>query len=286
MHYTLTELQIELAGICNVACVYCTWRERQTGKQLMDKALAHWLTQQAIRLIPRPLVTFHGVGEATLHPECLQLLEHADEAGLPVRLSTNCTTLDNKWIERLKNLKNLGLSLALHQGLPRKTKEKCSANAQDFLAASPHCRSVEVLLVCDGTGAPAAEKIIDTFLPLVERIPQARLNLKQPQTWPKSPPIKGHIPADPRHPQVFVDKVQTPCSLGRGCRMPEYLMSIQADGTVTLCCVGEEDWHLPTIHGREIKELWDSQQVRMVRELWAAKSDTLPCGHCLKREDC
>jgi hypothetical protein len=31
----LQEIQIELAGLCNATCSYCTWRQRPGGKQLM-----------------------------------------------------------------------------------------------------------------------------------------------------------------------------------------------------------------------------------------------------------
>lgn len=284
----LTELQIELAGICNIACSYCTWRDRESGKQLMDVSLARDLVEQASQLIPRPLVTFHGVGEATLHPNLRELLERADSYHLPIRLSTNCIALDTQMISWLGKLQNLGLSLALHQGVPPKTKKRAEGNALDFLASSPKCRMIEVLLVCDGQGAPQAERIVESFLPFVERVPQARFNLKQPQTWPRSIPIKGHIPGGrwEKHPQVWIDRVQTPCSLGRDCRMPEYLFNIQADGTTTLCCVGEENWGLPNMKGRKLTELWRCREVEQARSLWKEASYSLPCGHCKRRRDC
>jgi len=284
----LTELQIELAGVCNIACAYCTWRQREVGKQLMDTELAVTLLEQAAQFDPVPLVTLHGVGEATLHPHFRALLTLGHGLGLPLRLSTNCLTLDTARIAWLRQLTNLNFILALHQGVPIKTKKKAQDQALDFLASGPRCRQVEVLLVCDDQGASQAGRLAGTFLPVLERVPHSRLHFKQPQTWPKSPPVRGHIPtgAWEQHPQVLIDRVATPRSLARGCSMPDYLLSVQADGTTTLCCVGEEDWGLANAKRQTLADIWQSAAAHSCRDAWRASSDRLPCGHCKNRGDC
>jgi len=285
----LRELQIELAGVCNIACTYCTWQDRVTGKGLMERKLAHRLLDEVIAMKNRPLLTLHGVGEPTLHPDLMYILGKARFYALPIRLSTNCIKIDAYFIDMVRQMDNLMLSLALHQGVPMKTRLRAEEHALDYLSTKPENRAVEILIVCDHLGSPAAARIVEKFLPLIERMPNARINLKQPQTWPRSPPIKGHIPGPPDvpiHPQVFIDTVQTPRSLGRDCHMPEYLMNVQTDGTVSLCCVGEEDWKLPKIQDTTIEELWNSAHVVSARQKFYEKNDDLPCGHCQKRTDC
>lgn len=286
MMFHLQELQIELAGICNVACEYCTWQKRQIGRQLMDRELAFSLLEQAAEMDPQPLVTFHAVGEATLHPDLPALLLLAQKYGISARLSTNCTLLTGDLAEWLSDLTNLNLTLALHQGLPQKTKDKCAGHAQDYLALKPRNFLVEILVVCGLSSQPFVDSVVERFLPLCERLPQARMHFKQPQTWPQSEPIKGHVPALPWHPSITLDTVPTPRSLGRGCTMPEYLLQVLADGTTAACCVGQESWGLPKATERKIEDIWNSAEMTLVRERWRAASDQQLCGHCLKRTDC
>lgn len=283
--HVLQEVQIELVGFCNIKCSYCTWTERSAGKQLMESELAYRLIGEASQMSPRPLVTFHAVGESTLHPDLLPLLAMGQHLGLGMRLSTNCTLLTGEMAQYLTEFVNLEMILAMHQGVAEKTKLKCRKNALDFLNGRPRCRSLEVLFVCAREAAAFAPEIIDSFLLPVERNPQARLHFKQPQTWPMAEPQHGFVPSVPDHPQIFVDRIATPRSLGRGCSMPEYLLNVSADGMVAPCCVALESWGLP--HAREgLEKIWNSVDMDRIRERWHHKSDLQPCGHCLKREDC
>lgn len=284
----LTELQIELSGVCNVRCPYCTWTERTTGKRFMDRQLISRLINDAAALAPHALVTFHGVGESTMHPSFLGIMDEAGRSELKLRLSTNCLLLKGAIAGKLRKIKRLDLILSLHTGLPASIHTECVANALDYLSMRTENHFLEVLTVCDTDTAPLAPWFVETFLPIIEKLPNARLHFKQPWTFPTSAPIRGRIPNIADHPQIDVERAETPRSIGRGCRMPEYFLVVQADGTPAPCCIGLDDWGLERLgaDGLGLKEVWGSERMAEIRRLWRKKSDTLPCGHCLKREDC
>jgi hypothetical protein len=287
MTYRLRELQIELCGVCNATCSYCEWQARSLGRQKMETELALSLVRQADDL-QVPLVTFHGVGESTLHPRCAPIVGCAEARGLRTRLSTNCYRLDGDLASDLAQMENLEMILALHAGLPPSFMDICREHALDYLARAPGNRAVEVLVVCTEEGAAYVPRVLDEFLPLVERLPCARIHLKQPVTWPKSAPVKGVHPLHHALDKLQVDLhiMETPMSIGRDCAMPEYLLQVLADGTCTPCCVDTGDWGLPDVRRAGLAGVWNSPQMENLREKWREASMEIPCGHCKTRTDC
>jgi Iron-sulfur cluster-binding domain len=279
----LRELQIELSGLCNASCAYCDWNERKAGRQLMPLHLALSLLEQA-QFFPGLLVTYHGVGESTMNPVLGTVVARGEHLGLRQRLSTNCYLLD-RWMD-LSQVKGLDMILALHWGLSPKFIERCVDNATAYLCTKPANRSIEVMTVCSVEQERFVPRMLDEFLPLVERLPNVCLHFKQPQTWPRCQPQHGRIPSVPAHPRIVVESLMTPVSLGRGCTMPEYLLQVMADGTVAPCCVGTEDWGLPKATDTPLADIWASERMADIRRLWRQRDDSILCGHCLKREDC
>lgn len=282
----LREIQLELAGTCNLACSYCTWTGRETGKGMMSADLALDLIDEIARFEPPPLLTLHSIGESTTNPHFLTILKHTEKLGLFTRLSSNCTLLCGNLADKVAESPRLEMILAIHGGVPRKTLETCVANALDYLARRPVNRKVQVLSVCSMDNPLAPMWFCETFMPLIERLPQARLFFKQPQTWPRADPVAGYIPQGPSHPQIDIDIIPTPRSLGRGCDMPNFFLAVQADGTMAPCCVAQENWGLPNIDRTTLHDVWESDRMEDIRRLWHKADDSLPCGHCLKRTDC
>lgn len=284
--YRLSDLQIELAGVCNAHCRYCTWQKRTVGKQLMDTNLAESLIDQAAKM-DIPLVTFHGVGESCLHPELVPLLHLGDFCSLNMRLSTNCFNLKDGLASGLAKVSHLEMILAIPWVMPIKLVETCITNAERYLQSGPSNHTVTVQMVCDETAKPWYDRFIDTFLPYAQSHPNVCLYLKQPRTWPNSEPIKGFTPWNlTNQSKVRRDDIQTPISLGRGCNMPERFLMVLADGTCVPCCVGmDESWSLGKIQGRSLQEVWNSVEMENVRDLWRSASPKLPCGNCLSRSD-
>ncbi len=242
---TLDEIQIELAGVCNAACSYCTWQKRTAGKQLMATELALRLLDEA-RTMGVTTIRYHGLGESLLHPQLLDVIARGEALGFDHSLSTNAYVLEGELASTLSGFSRLSMILAMHAVMPPKFRERCTSNAEDYLVRANRNRQVQVQMVCAEGASGHWRTFVDRFLPLVERTENASIFLKQPLTWPKNGPVRGFIPELPSHGRVQIDTTPTPRSLARGCRMPERFLMILADGTCAPCCVGADDWGLPS----------------------------------------
>lgn len=277
----LSDLQIELAGVCNAHCGYCTWQLRTVGKQMMDTDLAIRLLDEA-KAMDVALVTYHGVGESFLHPKLLTILDHGEELGLQTRLSTNCFNLNGTRAKELAEYKNLFMVLAVPWVEEPKFVNRCVENALNYLKSQPQNRGVHVQMVCAEGCERYYNRCLDTFMPFTGDF--TKLHFKQPRTWPNSEPVKGFI-RQAIYPYMIVDTFETPVSLAKGCDMPERFLMILADGTIVPCCVGMDDWGLGNIKDRTLEEAWTSLEMGVLRNKWRNADDSIPCGHCKKRTD-
>jgi radical SAM protein with 4Fe4S-binding SPASM domain len=283
---TLNEIHFELSSLCNASCSHCTWQKKETKSRFMDFDLVVRLLKEAKDMWVRT-INFHGVGEPTLHPRLLDILQIAEENEFDYWLSTNCYVLREKLADGFRKLKNLTLILAVPWSMDEKFVDICMANAADYLAIPSANRIIYVQMVCVEESQQYYRRLIDELFPLVERNPNAKLYLKQPLTWPNDTPNRGFINREfAQHPSVRFEDIPTPVSIGQYCNMPERFLLINADGTCIPCCVGMHDWGLGTVLERPLKEVWNSQAMVNIRNLWRAADDSLPCGHCLKRTDC
>lgn len=92
---SLGKIYIEPTNQCNLSCRTCirnAWEGVPTG--FMDLGVFQRAVQGISRLPNPPLVFFGGYGEPLLHPEILQMVRSAKEAGSRVELITNGTLLD------------------------------------------------------------------------------------------------------------------------------------------------------------------------------------------------
>lgn len=280
----LSELQIELSGLCNAACVHCAWQRRSSGKQLMDAQLAHRLLVEAKALGLRA-IRHHGVGEPLLHPQVLDLVRTGESLGLPHSISTNCYLLAGELAAGLRVIKGLQIVLAIPWVMPDVFVDRCVENVLAYLPADN--RVVYVQLICHEQARQHYRRFVDTFLPVAEKYPNVRLHLKQPVTWPDSAPSRGFVPRELLgHAKVTVDARSTPFSLARGCDMPERFLMVTADGLVVPCCVSTEDWGLGALGSRTLREVWLSPAMRELRERWRSADSGIPCGRCRRRTDC
>lgn len=282
----LTEIQLELTGICNATCCYCTWQKRTVGKQHMDKDLALKTLAEA-SILGVKTVRYHGLGESLLHPHLTEIIQQGEEHGFDHSISTNCFNLKSDLADKLRRFKNLSLILAIPWVMHDKFVDVSVQNALDYLTVTSENKQVHVQMVCHENAEKYYQRLVDTFLPFVERQPNAIIHLKQPVTWPNDTPNKGFINLGLiNHPKVRLDTQSTPLSIGKGCSMPDRFLMIMADGTCVPCCVGMDDWGLGSIKQRSLEEVWTSARMAEIREKWRKLDDSIPCGHCKKRTDC
>lgn len=284
----LRQVQIELVGRCNLSCSYCTWQKRTVAKGMnMPIDMAKSLIDQC-QAMGVELVTYHSLGESLLHPEFNDIAKYADEHIVSNRLATNCTLLTGDVAKTLRRLKSFQLILSVHWVAGEKFALRSVEAIKEYIASKPVNRDIRIQMICDRRAIGDYDRFMTTFLPVVEGVENASIYLKQPCTFPTDTrPAEGFVNLEHAYnKKVLMDRQRTPYSIGRGCTQPEYFLSILADGSVVPCCVGMEDWHLPSVRDNTLRQVWESERMSKIRDLWRAQDDSIPCGHCLKRTDC
>jgi MoaA/NifB/PqqE/SkfB family radical SAM enzyme len=85
----LKRVHIELTNICEFNCVFCPKAEMKRPLGYMDTALAKRIISELKEGEVCEKVTFHVMGEPTLHKDLEEILEHASAVGMNVGLTTN-----------------------------------------------------------------------------------------------------------------------------------------------------------------------------------------------------
>lgn len=101
-------IHLELTNVCDFNCVFCPKQFMKRPYGYMPRELALRTMQEIREQQLAEKVTFHVMGEPTLHPDFFQILAHAADIGLPVGLTTNAGGLGSVVGEKL-------LAFRLHQ---------------------------------------------------------------------------------------------------------------------------------------------------------------------------
>jgi MoaA/NifB/PqqE/SkfB family radical SAM enzyme len=114
--YPINYLFVEITNACNFKCTWCP-------DEIMDRRRGFMKKEKVFRLLDEigakrpwlgPLfpVKLHQMGEPMLHPDLVQIVEHAESRGVAIELNTNCGLITRDKIEGLyrAGLTNLILS--------------------------------------------------------------------------------------------------------------------------------------------------------------------------------
>ena len=106
-------IHIELTNICDFNCLFCPKPFMTRPRGYMDTNLARRAISEIGRHGMAEKVTFHVMGEPTLHPDFFDILDHAAAEGVPVGLTTNGGGLGGPVGQRLLHyrLRQLDVSL-------------------------------------------------------------------------------------------------------------------------------------------------------------------------------
>ena len=90
----LQRVHIELTNVCQFNCVFCPKAEMTRKYGYMDTDLAKRLITEIRQARLCEKITFHVMGEPTLHKDFSPILDHAKAEGMNVGLTTNGAGLD------------------------------------------------------------------------------------------------------------------------------------------------------------------------------------------------
>ncbi len=85
----LQRVHIELTNVCDFNCLFCPKAEMKRPYGYMDTDLAKRLISEIKEKGIAEKVTFHVMGEPTLHRDFFEILDHARTVGMNVGLTTN-----------------------------------------------------------------------------------------------------------------------------------------------------------------------------------------------------
>ena len=98
----LERVHIELTNVCDFNCTFCAKSEMTRPYGYMEKDLAKRIITEMGRRQICEKVTFHVMGEPTLHPDLFEILDHAVARGVNVGLTTNGRNLGGEIGRRLQ----------------------------------------------------------------------------------------------------------------------------------------------------------------------------------------
>lgn len=97
----LKRVHIELTNVCNFNCVFCPKKEMKRPYGFMDTGLAKRIITEIAKEGVSEKITFHVMGEPTLHRDFFEILDHARNEQVKVGLTTNGAGLGGETGKRL-----------------------------------------------------------------------------------------------------------------------------------------------------------------------------------------
>jgi MoaA/NifB/PqqE/SkfB family radical SAM enzyme len=292
-------VQIELAGKCSATCEFCDWMMRPKEQMIfMETALAKKAVKEAKEL-NADYISFHVTGEPLDHPDLFEILPKDGDIGI----STNCLSLTGKTADRLAEMKNLNLILAVLWSEPEEKRNHSLKNALAFLDKKPKCVGISVQMMTSEHAVPHAKFMYDTFSPYLDKLNQLQLFYKQPYVQKYEDPYLGYIPEGvPENKRVCIDRMATPQSCGPDCLAispnPMSSILVQVDGEIKPCFYRPNDplkkkyapvafqhgWGMGNIRNTTLKEFWTSEKRKHILKIWAKgdPNNELPCHNCIR----
>jgi radical SAM protein with 4Fe4S-binding SPASM domain len=259
-------VDLELTNLCNLKCSMCP-----TGRGVLTrpKGLMSWdMYMSVIDQLPQGTgVRFARWGEPLLHADCLRMVKYAKAKKMLVHTHTNGMFLDSDFVDRICSIPLDSIKFSF-QGVTadqyNRIREKADFNL--LLGAIKELHRVR-----GGRKFPYIQ-IATTVLPdtPTEEIEQFQKSVGSICDQVDVGQTRNLFVPDeetnfPNCPEVF-DK-----------------LSINWDGTVVACC---GDWnnelYLGDLKTQTIKQVWNGNRLRELREMLAAKRhNELPlCRHC------
>ncbi len=280
------EFALELAAVCNLACVMCPVPTTSRKRRLMDEALFRKAVDEVAS--ETGFVLFpQGFGEPMLHPKWAELLSHAKAKGIgPIVVLTNGTLLDERNVARLLDLDLDALVVSI-DGVEPDTYAAVrvggdlgvvDANVRRFLAARG-ARSRPRLVLRIIRMKETADQIaafFERWKPLLG--PEDEIAINEFNDWAG----KVEDRSDASHPRPAAATTRRP-----PCRMLWMNLSVHADGKVSACCHDSEDELIvgDLSKGDTVRGIWEGPALARLRQVHReGRFEELPICHACRNQ--
>lgn len=131
----LQRVHLELTNVCDLNCVFCPKSEMKRRYGYMDTELAKRIISELNKSNICEKITFHVMGEPTLHPDFFDILSYAIERGVKIGLTTNGAGLGGKIGKELLNyaLHQVDISLQTPDEISFELRKARSIRFEDYL---------------------------------------------------------------------------------------------------------------------------------------------------------
>ena len=276
--YMPIRMWIEPTNTCNLKCTMCPQSSgEQFRRGFMEFDLFRKIIDDAKHFVYD--VNLHHSGESLLHPQIIDMIRYAKQAGLYTRLHTNATKLDE---EKARGILDAGLDFLSFSfdGYDKDTYESIRKGAH-FEHTLENIVNFLLLKKSRGSERPFtvfevinfSEKTDDTarqhaFKQLFTGLPLDKFVLKSAHNW------GGTYGADgkPLHPEKY-------CA----CTFPWYALVVFWNGNVSPC---PQDFFnhlkLGNLQKSTILDVWHGAPLAQLREKMKTRDydDLNPCATC------
>jgi radical SAM protein with 4Fe4S-binding SPASM domain len=283
--YKPIRMWVEPTNTCNLKCVMCPQSsDTKFQRGFMEFSLFQKIIDEARKCVYD--MNLHHSGESLLHPEIIEMIRYAKQAGIYTRLHTNATRLDN---EKAKGILDAGLDFLSFSfdGYDKDTYENIrhGANFENTLEnilnflrlkkTQGKQRPFTVFEVIDFSAKPGTPSglipVTDAQLAFQKQFDDLPLNkfvLKAPHNWAGTYDAEGN----PLHPEKY-------CA----CTFPWYALVVFWNGNVSPC---PQDFFnnlwLGNLNDSNIQDVWHGESLITIREKMKYKKyhDLNPCKTC------
>jgi radical SAM protein with 4Fe4S-binding SPASM domain len=264
------ELALELASVCNLACIMCPVPTTNRPRLLMAETLFRQVideiaTERGYVLLPQ------GFGESLLHPRWADLLGYARERGIaPIVMLTNGMLLDERNVARLLALELDAVVVSI-DGVDPATYASVrvggnllavEANVRRLLAARGTASRPRLALriVRMNETAMEIEAFFAKWRPLLG--PRDEIAINEFNNWAGK--VKDRAVARPLEPTAPASAASRP-----PCRMLWSNLSVHADGKVSACCHDSEDELIVgnLASGDSVRGIWSGEALARLRTI-------------------
>ena len=277
--YSPSRVWIELTDHCNLKCPLCPNQSLpEETKGYMPMGLFKEIVDQVQGRV-HDLYLFHR-GEPLLHPNLIEMIDYAQNRGLPCRIHTNATVLSDAISKEMLTAGPDVLSFSF-DGCSASSYEKnrypakferTLGNIKHFLQLKKESRKRKPITILQMMGVEKnhREPELKNFVSSLKSLGLNRVIFRRPHNWGGAISLLPSAPMEERGP-LFA------------CTFPWYALVVYWDGKVGPC---PQDFFARMMVGdlnkNSIQEVWNGPEMQGLREKIRNREYHIlePCRHC------
>jgi radical SAM protein with 4Fe4S-binding SPASM domain len=277
--YMPIRMWVELTNACNLKCTMCPPQSSgaKVKRGFMEFSLFKKIIDEAKNFVYD--INLHHTGESLLHPEIIEMIRYAKQAGIYTRLHTNATLLNEKKAKGILDAELDFLSFSF-DGYDKETYEsirrganfeKTLENILNFLYLKKDQekqRPFTFFEVIDFSGKTDDIARQQAFKRQFKGLPLDKFVVKAPHNWGGT----YDIGENPIQPEKY-------CA----CTFPWYALVVFWNGKVSPCPQDSfNNLCLGNLNDSSIREIWHGKPLVNIREKMKYKKyqDLNPCVTC------